>query len=93
MSRFGFRTIGDVINDFYDITPLSITYGNIYNPETHKLVLKDEYVDKEISRIEDLIQANQRDFESSKMYYKTKEEQLKEQLERVKKQRSFIKNK
>ena len=48
-SRLG--NLERAIEDMWVGTPFSLTYGSIYNPETHDLTPKKEYLQKEIGEL------------------------------------------
>ena len=77
----------NLINKFFDDATFTLTSGNIYNPKTHDLIPKPDFLDREIKYIEDEIAQNERNFDSSKKYYEGERKRLEEKKERLVAQR------
>jgi hypothetical protein len=75
--------IDKMIDDFYGAAPISINYGDVYNPSTHELVPKKEFIDAEIKRKEEALEANDRAKESSLKYYESVRQRLLEEKEKL----------
>jgi hypothetical protein len=66
------------------------TTGNVYDPSTHDLIPKPDYIDSEIRRVDQELESNDRAHESSSKYYEGVKVKLlaeKEKLQSLKKKK------
>lgn len=87
---FGYYSIGDVFDSWYGSAPMSLSYGKVYNPETHELTPRKEYIEAEIKRKEEELESNERAKESSLQYYENRKKQILEEKEKLVLQRGKL---
>lgn len=72
------------------LSPVSITYGNLYDPEKFDLIPKKEFIDMEIRRVEQELESIDRAIDSAMKYYESRKQRLVEEKEKLLKQKKKV---
>ena len=66
--------------DWLDTVNVNTSYGRIYNPQTHDIVPKREYIQQEIDRLSKTLKRYENNEKEAKKYWRGRQEDIKKEI-------------